>query len=458
MIKYSVFRHTILFCFLLLLPLPALAISTISINSTGNDAFIFSGTSLENVSRIEVVAYYDTSLLANPRVNPQNSFDGASVIVNGWSAGSVRMTVISSKAMNGNGTFATLSFDNIGKGAGVITSLTGNIYGANGARLQGAFIVTNPPAVLDPNDPDDASMLPGGKFYVPGGGEYMGEERPESEKAQTESGETQSASLQNAATPAADSSVSAQPEQSTKRITRQTQSVLERFRMFEGERTPKNLIALFDLKEKNGFKQAPPVFLADGESTLKVTISNLQGKKAPSIALSSARFVAQHKVSDTEWEIEAMPERGVTSSEMTVLTDTCVLEVPFTVAPKARVDLIKHGKVSEKDFALFLKKRGTKTAPKFDLNGDGKRDYLDDYIFTANYLVALENEKTGTLGVTSSQKGQKIRNRKIETVKKSSVTRTAKITGKKRTPEADKPSQKGKTKVNTTRTKSDSTD
>ncbi len=70
------------------------------------------------------------------------------------------------------------------------------------------------------------------------------------------------------------------------------------------------------------------------------------------------------------------------------------LEIPLTVSPKARVDLIQTDKVSEADFALFLKERGAAGAPKFDLNGDGKRDYLDDYIFTANYLAA-QKEKSG---------------------------------------------------------------
>jgi hypothetical protein len=62
-------------------------------------------------------------------------------------------------------------------------------------------------------------------------------------------------------------------------------------------------------------------------------------------------------------------------------------EFPLTVAPKVQVDLIKPGTVSEADFALFLKERGTAAAPKSDRNADGRRDYLDEYIFTANYLA-----------------------------------------------------------------------
>jgi hypothetical protein len=62
---------------------------------------------------------------------------------------------------------------------------------------------------------------------------------------------------------------------------------------------------------------------------------------------------------------------------------------------KTDIALSKRGAVTEEDFKLFLKDRGTLKSPKYDLNGDGKRDYLDDYIFTANYIVARQNEQAG---------------------------------------------------------------
>lgn len=64
-------------------------------------------------------------------------------------------------------------------------------------------------------------------------------------------------------------------------------------------------------------------------------------------------------------------------------------EIPLTVAPAipAESKIGKKGKLTEADFILFLKERGTEKAPRFDLNGDGKRDYLDDYIFTANFIA-----------------------------------------------------------------------
>jgi hypothetical protein len=58
-----------------------------------------------------------------------------------------------------------------------------------------------------------------------------------------------------------------------------------------------------------------------------------------------------------------------------------MIDFPLTVVPPA-------GAVTgnKADFAAFLKDSGVQ-APKFDLNGDGRHDYLDDYVYTAHYLI-----------------------------------------------------------------------
>jgi hypothetical protein len=102
--------------------------------------------------------------------------------------------------------------------------------------------------------------------------------------------------------------------------------------------------------------------------------------------------------------LEAKPIVNALKSGVLFFDDGRTRLIPLTVAPKLRMDLIGSGKGSEEDFALFLKTRGTDKAPKFDLNGDRKRDYLDDYIFTANYLVAREKAKAEKAAPTASLK------------------------------------------------------
>jgi hypothetical protein len=66
---------------------------------------------------------------------------------------------------------------------------------------------------------------------------------------------------------------------------------------------------------------------------------------------------------------------------MTIMTDSDIIEYPLTLAPP-----IKDISPAEANFTVFLKDSGA-TPPKRDLNGDGRHDYLDDFIYTANYLI-----------------------------------------------------------------------
>ena len=179
---------------------------------------------------------------------------------------------------------------------------------------------------------------------------------------------------------------SAKPEPAPEPV----QSVLERFRLFQGERTIGNLTALFDRPKTAFFTQSPPIAIADGNAVVKLVVSKVSGERAPNFAFNSARYVSLTRTDDGEWEVEVRPDAGAVKASVSMLSNGSVQELPLTVAPKAEVNLTKASKVSEADFLLFLKETGTAAAPKFDLNGDGKRDYLDDYIFTANYLLRME--------------------------------------------------------------------
>lgn len=167
----------------------------------------------------------------------------------------------------------------------------------------------------------------------------------------------------------------------------QIESVLERFRLFQGEKSVKTLCALFDRDPAAPFTQVPAIALADGVSTVKLVLSHLYGDEPPTFSLSSAQYVGLARIGEREWELEVRPEKGALKGSVKLFWKGGMQELPLTVTPKADISPGKKGAVDEADFQLFLKERGTAAAPRFDLNGDGKRDYLDDYIFTANYLV-----------------------------------------------------------------------
>ena len=73
-----------------------------------------------------------------------------------------------------------------------------------------------------------------------------------------------------------------------------------------------------------------------------------------------------------------------------ILTDSDAIDYPLTLAPP-----VKDITALEADFAAFLKDSGAKP-PKHDLNGDGVHDYLDNYIYTANYLSKKSTAKSPT--------------------------------------------------------------
>jgi len=176
----------------------------------------------------------------------------------------------------------------------------------------------------------------------------------------------------------------------SKEMTVYTQkSVLERFHDLTGERSPKVLTGLFEHEPLIGFKQEPPIILSDGKSTVKVFFIALSyGKDLPDVSLKGARLISLRKDPEktNTWIAEIKPDGGANSATLTVLQEKVTMVFPLAVASKPKIRVGRSGKVTETDFNKFLKERGSPSKPKYDLNGDGKRDHVDDYIFTANYL------------------------------------------------------------------------
>lgn len=163
-------------------------------------------------------------------------------------------------------------------------------------------------------------------------------------------------------------------------------SVLERFRTHNGSRTPLTLTALFAAPETAAIRQLPEVALSDGITTMKISIARgSQNNIAPNVAFEGAKLISLKQNNGDEWDIEALPAAGTWKVSLLLQTDSITREIPLTVAPA----LPAGTDFSEKGFIAFLGGPTPPSQPLLDLNNDGRRDYLDDYIFTANYLVNL---------------------------------------------------------------------
>ena len=193
------------------------------------------------------------------------------------------------------------------------------------------------------------------------------------------------------------------PGTQTAKSSVQVTSVLERFRTYSGPRTPAALMALFATPVTAvTIHQQPEVALSDGASMVKITIDvGSQESKSPNVAFNDAQLISLMHDRAGKWDVEALPSVGTWNASLILLTDSGSREVPLTVAPRlpAGIDL------SEKGFVAYLGGAKASARPLLDLNNDGRRDYLDDYIFTANYLVGTSTAANvpDTVQVSDSQ-------------------------------------------------------
>ncbi|QVW36836.1 hypothetical protein KIP69_08395 [Geobacter sulfurreducens] len=173
-------------------------------------------------------------------------------------------------------------------------------------------------------------------------------------------------------------------------------SILSRFQAEAGERTPSALMALFSEPVAQGISQTPPIGLSDGESIVTLTLKATGDDGAtPLFILKGARLLALTREPGGFWAVKTLPDRGVSEAVLTVLSGEDSVVYPLTVAPRINIKPKEGEPLTEADFTAFIAQRGGEQGQAGDLNGDGKRDYLDDYIFTANYLAATSTPLSG---------------------------------------------------------------
>ncbi len=162
-----------------------------------------------------------------------------------------------------------------------------------------------------------------------------------------------------------------------------TISVPERFKFYNGVRNLSAMGELFVNPHPAGIAQLPKIAVSDGASNVVIEFK-LSGDAAfaPNFAGKGAKLVSiSHSVSE-KWIVTLFPHKGSWKSSLIILNGTVVLEVPLVVTPPLPSDMVPNEKV------FFTKGNdGAFGTITFDLNGDGKLDYLDDYIFMANYLA-----------------------------------------------------------------------
>jgi len=405
-------KSLILLFIILFAAAPAFAVSSLTLTPSGANSFVLQGQGVEGAAAVECNITYDASSLGNPRVELGGLAAGAMIAVNPNVPGTIRIALVRTTPMTGSGAIATISFDRKGDAAGRILALSAKLVTIDGKPLAVSVSFSNPPDTQSPTaattagSPEAAGrtatspgvstsgqVLP---VLMPFAGALTAPPRPQ--EPEKTAGEDMKGSREQTGRqdkPARDPvNVAKKTEGTTPEASRgiHTQkSVLERFREYRGEPTVPAYIALFEKEEMIGFRQDPPVALTDGKTTVRITfISASSDRKSSDIAVMGAKLLslARDPNYSNTFVIELLPSKGEYRAGVSVPQDGVLMVYPLTLAPKIPIELTKNGMVDEAGFKAFLKERGTKSNPKHDLNGDGRRNYLDDYLYTANYLAA----------------------------------------------------------------------
>lgn len=381
-------------------PGKSFADATLTIVSAGEGVFLLQGRGVVDAGAMDITITYDSTTLANPRVVANDLVSGALTAVNAGLTGRVRIGIIRTAPIHGDGVIATLRFDRKGEAAGGIQALTASLSNLAGKTLPVQLRVeatpgTSPGLSNPSTGEEEKSETPpeSAAPVAPTAGTVSGVVTGLAAPEEAASEEIRAGGKDEVVT-AAEVAPLEEPVRDKVEPPQESMvlvSVLDRFRDYRGERTVPAFIALFEESGVGGFIQTPSPLLTDGKSVLEVVFVATAGDtKVAEMTATGARLLSLDPAPDDSqsWVVQLRPKRGVSQASLTVPLQTYAIVFPLTVAPRLKIDLDKSGRVTPADFALFLKKRSA-----FDLNGDGKRDYRDDYLFTANYLVALRGEK-----------------------------------------------------------------
>jgi hypothetical protein len=389
--------------------------ASLLITSSGGGSYIVQGENMNGVAGIDLTIGYDASSLSTPTVSWGGLVAGALSIANTNVPGSIKIAIIRTEPFSGSGQVAALSFATQ-SGTGGITSVSAKLIdskggaiqaqaaiapGATGTSVAGQGLISTPGVPFSQPDSSRASSatsvttpVQAAATQVPtslGSVTMRGDGQAKIDKQPAETKSAQPLESQESSETATRQMKSQLEEKGTDPVepadVKQTQtihgSVLDRFRAYQGDKNPEILIALFTKEISPSIRQEPAIVISEGSAVVRVTadVSALKGAST-SFALTGAKMVSLKREDGSDiWVLETLPQAGSLKATVTLMNSTSIIEFPLTIVPPAT-----SVTSSRADFAAFLKDSGAK-APKHDLNGDGLHDYLDDYIYTAHYLI-----------------------------------------------------------------------
>lgn len=394
----------------------------VTIVPSGGSSYIIQGSGMDGVSGIELNIRYDTAAFhGTPTLKQESLVSGAVFAANTAIPGSIKVAIISSQSFAGSGPIATVTF--LSKTASApLPSVTTNMIDSKGAAVAATVGTFTP----DTSVTTVTQATQSGSTAQQQQAEQTAQTSPSASATQVSQSSTssQTTSLgtvllptdqpQRSETPApyaqpvqtapvpVDPPVAkaiepapmtvptGKPSGDTK--TEETpqfivyKGILDRFKVYSGNKNLAAMAAFFNKKITRSIQQDPDPALSNGTSKVVLTIHVPPGTTAPpGFAVEGGTLVTftRDKLAKGRWNVEILPDAGAVRTTVTVSTETEEFEYPLTIAPLIKTAL----SLDEAGWGRFLNEAGTTESPLHDFNGDGVRDYIDEYIFVANYLT-----------------------------------------------------------------------
>lgn len=399
----------------------SLAASTIVVEQSG----VVNGSGMDGVAGIDLTITYDTAILASPSVSKGNLVSVGMLTANTTSPGLIRIAILSTKPFSGTGQIATVVFaSNSGNGgiksatASIIdvkgnhmpvqtlvgTSTTGSITSTSNESPVSAIITT--PGIPFSSTPTSSSTSTPISSATPQTSttgyttstvtiqtdtlQTRTETPPPADKnpAVTEAvTQHQSEPVDSGPLPSA-ASVKTVVESKTEETGQHLifKSVADRFKTYMGEKSLPIMTALFSKEVSKFIHQEPAAAISDGKSRIRIVIDlpASNNETSPNFAMDSATVlsVKREGSNNRRWIIESVPEANAWKATLNIIAGADSFEYPLTVAPPIGNEL----KPDQAGWNAFIKEEGSLQKLRYDFNGDGVHDYIDEFIFVANHL------------------------------------------------------------------------
>lgn len=402
--------------FVLSWPASARAAATVSVSPAGDSSYTVQGSNMSGVAGIRLDIAYDTgSLHGTPTVTQGGLVAGAMLAANTSLPGIIKIAIISTRAFSGSGQIASISFASK-TGNGGITSVTASMIDSSGSAIAVSTasptgetaapeVITTPSVPISQTSQQASSSTQQQSSSATATSSTVTTTipahldtvtLPSEQQQRTDSQPAISTTVPvNSEEPAAAKSVEqphpsdkpaadAKPEETPQYVI--FKGIIDRFRQYNGSKKLTDMAALFDKKVAQSISQEPSILLSDGHSkaTLAIDIP-VRSTSSPNFAVNGGTLVSfkQNQQSRGRWIVEVLPETGAPRVTVTIIAGAEEFEFPLTVAPPVKTVLT----LDESGWEKFMKEVGTTGAPIYDFNNDGVRDYMDEFIFVANYLA-----------------------------------------------------------------------